>query len=97
MPGLFSKGPPASVFVRLQDLEAARGAIQGEPPELTFWVQPMDELLVGQRLELALQLPDGRFAQIPIMVRDRSPVRVLLTFPDAPPEDLSLLDQARWG
>lgn len=92
---LFSAGPPPSLFVRFNDTDQARGAIQGEPPELQVWLRPMEELLVGLRPKVAFQLPGGRFAELAGLVSSRNPERALLTFPDARAEDLHLLALAR--
>ena len=94
---LVEPGPPASLFVQIDDIDQARGAIQGDPPGVAVWLVPDDSLISGQRPSVALQLPGGRILQLQGLISSKNLDRALLTFPEAQPEDLYLLTLARVG
>jgi hypothetical protein len=92
-----SQGSPPSVFVQISDERAARGAIQGEPPDLMLWMVPNPDLLAGMQPSVVFQLPGGRFLEMKGLVKSQNKVRALMAFPKARPEDLHLLALARSG
>jgi len=96
-PVLIEPGPPASLFVQLYDAQQARGAVQGEPPDLLVWLTPDDGLVPGQHASVAFQLPDGRILQLTGRITSKNAQRALLQFPDARPEDLHLLTLSRFA
>ncbi len=87
---LIDLGPPASLFVPLEDVAKARGAIRGEPPEIQVWLTPDEALVEGLRPAVMLSLPGGRFLQVEGLISSCDRERAVLSFPDAEPAELFL-------